>query len=248
MKKFLLGALIVSVIGGVASTSVTAIQDKPEERGYVSVNATSGKELTPDTAEISISVLTSDKLSLKKATEENKLISENVITEIKKMINPLDKDFVKTANFNANQRYSYNGGKRIFDRHEVSNTIIIHTKAIDKVGMMIDKAISLGATDVNNLNFTVSKYDAECDEILATATKKARSQAEVMVKAAGSELAGIKVLNGSCSSSGSQRVYRYAKNMLADAAVSEAAAGSSTPIEAGIVKIYANVDAAFFVK
>lgn len=249
MKKILLGALIVSIIAGVASTSVTAIQDKSEERGYVNVSANADKELTPDTAEISISVLTSDKVSLKKATDENKQITEKVLAAIKTMINPLDKDFVKTTNFNANQRYNYNNGRKIFDRHEVSNTIIIHTKSIDKVGAMIDKAISLGATDVNNLNFTVSKYDAECDEILTTATKKARAQADVIAKAAGSEITGVKVLNGSCSTSSSPRVYRYAKNMLMNSMEdSVEAAGSATPIEAGVVKIYANVDAAFFVK
>jgi len=255
MKKILLGALIVSIIAGVAATSATsgtAASSAPVvERGYVSAYATSGKELTPDTAEISISVVTYDKNSLQKATDENKQTSEKVISALKGMINTADKDFVKTTNFRANQLYKYYSGKRTFDKHEVSNTIVIHTKSIDKVGNMIDKAISLGATEVSNLTFTVSKYDAECGEILATATQKARNQAEVMVKAAGSEIVGVKSLNGTCSTSGTQRVYRYAQNslMMAKEAMSEdSAAGPSTPIEAGIVKIYANVDASFFVK
>lgn len=248
MKKILLGALIVSIIAGVASTSVPAIQEKTEERGYVSVSTNSDKELTPDTAEISISVVTSDKISLKKATDDNKQITEKVLSAIKTMINPINKDFVKTANFNANQRYIYANGKRTFDKHEVSNTVVIHTKSIDKVGAMIDKAISLGATEVSNLDFTVSKYDDECNEILTAATQKARAQADVIAKAAGSDITGIKSLSGNCSASGSPRAYRYAKNMMMDASENLSAAGSATPIEVGVVKIYANINASFFVK
>ena len=249
MKKILLGALIVSIIAGVAATSGTASTTQTvEERGYVSANASTDKELVPDTAEISISVVTYDRTSLQNATDENKLISDKVISELKGMLNTVAGDYVKTANFRANQLYKYNNGKRTFDKHQVSNSIIIHTKSIDKVGTMIDKAISLGATDVSNLNFTVSKYDNECDEILAAATKKARAQAEIMTKAAGSEITGIKALSGSCSASGAPRRYKYATNMVMAESASMDAAGPSTPIEVGTVKIYANVDASFFVK
>ena len=73
--------------------------------------------------------------------------------------------------------------------------------------------------------------------------------ANIMVKAVGAELNGVKALSGSCNSSGSPRSYRYATNklMMADS-VAEEAAGPSTPIEVGTIKIYANVDASFFVK
>ena len=37
---------------------------------------------------------------------------------------------------------------------------------------MIDKAIEAGATNVDNLNFSVSTYDAQCNDLLGIATKK----------------------------------------------------------------------------
>lgn len=54
------------------------------------------------------------------------------------------------------------------------NSIIVHTKNVDKAGNIIDKAISLGATNVNDLNFSVSNYEAQCNDLLAIAAKKAK--------------------------------------------------------------------------
>ena len=251
MKKILLGALIISIIAGIAATSATSSTTTTtikEDRGYVMANGSANKDLTPDTAQISFSVVSYDKTSMQKAADENKQITEKIIKDLKGSINTANNDYIKTTNYSATQQYKYQNRERIFDKYEVSNTIIINTKNIDKVGSMIDKAIKLGATDVDNLSFTVSKYDKDCEEILAEATKKAKTQAEIMAKAVGSELDGVKALNGNCSSSGSPRNYRYATNkmMMADS-VAESAA-PSTPIEIGTVKLYANVDANFFVK
>ncbi len=253
MKKFLVLAAAAALVSGLAVNSVSAgiTVNQTEERGYVTISASSNKELTPDVAEISISVVTSDNKSMQKATMENKEISDKVYSALKSMITPENGDYVKTANFRANPVYTYSSNnKRNLDKYEVSNTVIVHTKSIDKAGDMIDKAISLGATDVSNLSFTLSKYEQECDELLAVATKRARTQADSIVKAAGSSITGVKSLNGSCSPNASSRVtYR---NMLlsakAESADSASAYGSSTPIEVGAVKIYANVNASFFVK
>ena len=115
---------------------------------------------------------------------------------------------------------------------------------------MIDKAISLGATDVSNMSFSVSKYENECDALLTSATKKARAQADTLVKAADSVITGVKSINGTCSPNATTRVMynMMAKSNMYDSAAPEAAMGSSTPIEVGVVRIYANVNASFFVK
>ena len=116
---------------------------------------------------------------------------------------------------------------------------------------MIDKAISLGATDVSNLSFTLSKYEQECDALLSVATQRARSQADSIVKAAGSSITGVKSISGSCSPNSSSRV-TYRNMMLsakaADSAESGSAYGEAIPLQAGAIKIYANVNASFFVK
>ncbi len=254
MKRFLVAAAMAALAAGIAvnSSNAAVTVTETQERGYVSINASANKELTPDLAEISISVVTSDKKSMQDATVENKDISGKVYTALKEMINPENGDYVKTSNFSANPVYTYSSnGKKNLDRYEVSNTVIVHTKSIDKAGDMIDKAISLGATDVSNLSFTLSNYEKECDSILATATQRARSQADAIVKAAGSSITGVKNISGSCSPNASSRV-TYRNMMLsakaADSAEAGTSYGESVPVQAGAIKIYANVSASFFVK
>lgn len=248
MKRFLTAAAIVAMAAGLTLNTASAAPAQNDERGYVSASASANKELTPDTAEISISVITTDNKSMQKATLQNKEISDKVYSALKSMINTENGDYVKTSNFRANPLYIYSGSKRNFDKYEVSNTIVVHTKSIDKAGSMIDKAISMGATDISNLSFSVSKYEHECSNLLGLATKKARTQADAVAKSVGSSIAGIKSVNASCNPSGSTRVmYNLMNKSAMDSAVPETA-GASTPIEVGVVRIYANVNASFFVK
>lgn len=246
MKKVLVSATAIALIAGFVCTSESkALINSTDERGFVTVSASANKELTPDTAEINIAVETYDTKSMQKATAENKLISDKVYAAVKSMINSSNGDYVKTTDYNASPMYSYSGNKRNLDKYRVSNSIIIHTKSIDKVGEIIDKAISLGATNVNNLGFSVSKYETECDEIMALATQKAQRQAANLAKAASSAITGVKSINGSCSPSGNTRVHY---NLMKSAGAAMDTVESATPIEVGVVRIYANVTASFFLK
>ena len=44
-------------------------------------------------------------------------------------------------------------------------------ESLDKVSSLIDHSISLGATNVNSLNFILSNKDAQCAELLSKASK-----------------------------------------------------------------------------
>ena len=252
MKRIIASALVAGLfVTGFSLTSSAADSNVPE-RGTLSVSTTANAEITPDVVEINIAVKTKDSKSLQKAAADNKLISDNVYTAVKAMINAQNGDYIKTADYNARPVYIYtNNNKKVLDKYEVSNSIIVHTKNIEQTGKIIDKAISLGATDVNDLRFSVSSYEKQCNDLLAIASNKAKTRADVTAKASGTYITGVKNLNISCSENSSNRVqYRFmAKNMAmgatADAAVPEAA---STPIQSGIIKIYANLNAEYFIK
>lgn len=245
MKKFLISAVIVGLALGCAS--VQAISESIE-RGYISVNTSANAELAPDVAEISIAVKTYDNKSMQKATLQNKEISEQVISTLKSMIDTSKGDYIKTADFSATPIYSYSGNKRNFDKYQVSNSVVVHTKSIDKIGTMIDKAIALGATDVNSLNFSVSNYEAQCNDLLTLAAKKASARANAVAKTVPTTLSGIRSMDVSCSTSNSSRP-QY-KMLMANRAMmmDSEAAGSSTTIESGVIKVFANVSATYFVK
>ena len=245
MKKIVLSALILALISGVAVQAVTE-----PERGFISVNTTANAEIVPDIAEISIAVITYDNKSMQKATLQNKEISEKVIAELKSMIDKANGDYIKTADFNASPIYNYNNNKKTLDKYQVSNSVIVHTKSIDKVGSMIDKSIALGATNVNSLNFSVSSYEAQCNDLINLAAKRAKDRVDAALKTVPATVAGIKSMDVNCSANNSVRPqYRLMKSnlMMADGAVAQEAA-PSTQIEQGVVKIYANVNASYFVK
>lgn len=245
MKKFLISAAIVGLALGCAT--VQAISESIE-RGYISVNTSANAELAPDVAEISIAVKTYDNKSMQKATLQNKEISEQVIATLKSMIDTSKGDYIKTADFSATPIYSYSGNKRNFDKYQVSNSVVVHTKSIDKIGTMIDKSIALGATDVNSLNFSVSNYEAQCNDLLTLAAKKASARANAVAKTVPTTLSGIRSMDVSCSTSNSSRP-QY-KMLMANRAMmmDSEAVGSSTTIESGVIKVFANVSATYFVK
>ena len=221
------------------------------QKGTLSVNYSTEKEVSPDTVEFSVSVKTSDKKSMQEASRKNKEISNKIYEYLKANISPANGDYIKTSNFNATPVYNYVNNKRVFDRYEVSNNIVVHTKSIDKVSSYIDKAISMGATDVNRLNFTLSNKDKACAELLSTAAKQLKGRADAVASALGTTVTGYKSVNTSCSLNQRSINYGYSnmKLMRASGAMDEAAAPEvATNIEVGNITIYANVDATLYLK
>lgn len=247
MKKSLVIMTVLSLFA--VSTSLSAQANIiNNDKGIISVNTNASIEVAPDVAEISFAIKTSDAKSMQKATLLNKEISDKVLAQLKSMIDAQNGDYIKTSDFSANPIYTYVNSKKTFERYEVSNRVIVHTKSIDKVGTMIDNSIELGATNIDNLSFSLSNYELKCNDLIASATKKAKTRAEVIAQALGTNLDGVSNISTSCgiNNSNSPRLY-MAKNMIADVA-SEAAGINSTTISDGVIKINANVNAGFFVK
>lgn len=248
MKKTLLTAVVLGLIAVSAPLS-QAVTQVSHDRGYISVSTSANTEVAPDVAEISFAVQTSDTKSMQKATQLNKEASDRVLSVLSSMLNSSNGDYIKTSDFSASPIYTYSGSKRNLDKYEVSNRVIVHTKSLDKIGAMIDKAIEAGATNVDNLNFSLSTYDSQCNDLLGIATKKAQSRAGLLAKNLGTTLDGVRTFDVSCNANNysSPRMY-MAKNMLASVADEAASGGTQTSISGGVVKIYANVNASFFVK
>ena len=177
MKKYIAMSMVLGLMLVAPGTSlpVNAV-DNSVERGYLSVSYTTEKEVSPDTVEFSISIRTNDKKSMQEASAKNKEISNKVYDYLKSNIITSNGDYIKTSNYSATPIYIYKDNKRVFDKYEVSNNIIVHTKSLDKVSTYIDKSIEMGATGVNSLNFTLSNKDAQCADMLSTAGKQVRKR------------------------------------------------------------------------
>ncbi|MEI3270538.1 MAG: SIMPL domain-containing protein [Candidatus Gastranaerophilaceae bacterium] len=255
MKKVIAATMLSSVLLTLPTSTLPAGAvngiDSTLNKGYVSVSYTAEKEVSPDTVEVSISVKTDDKKSMQEAVRKNKEISDKVYSYLKSVITPANGDYVKTSNFSASPSYIYNNNKRTLDKYNVSNNVIVHTKSIDKISTIIDNSLSLGATDVDSLNFLLSEKDTQCADLLSNAAKQARKRADIVATSVGSSVVGIKNIDTTCSLNNSSRypVYRnslmMAKAESMDGATSET---NSVNIEAGTIKIYSNVNASFYLK
>ena len=114
---------------------------------------------------------------------------------------------------------------------------------------MIDKAINAGATNVDNLSFSLSNYESQCNNLITIATQKAKNRAEAVAKALGNSVDGVNSISTSCSTNSYNPPRLYmAKNMIADVAAESSALGGSTSISNGVIKVNASVNASFFVK
>lgn len=243
MKKSLSLILVLTLFATTLSSQALVSE---KEFGKISVNTTANTEIAPDVAEISFAVKTSDVKSMQKAIQTNKEISNKVYAELNSMINSRNGDYIKTSDFSASPIYSYQNSKKIFEKYEVSNRVIVHTNSIENVGKMIDKAILSGATNVDNLTFSVSNYENQCNDLIAIATKKAKNRADIVAKSLSSSILGISHINASCSADNQHQPRFYmAKNMIADVAAETSMGGTSTTISDGVIKINANVNATF---
>ena len=253
MKKTIIASLLATaLIGGAFAIQPVKAVDYSQEKGTMTVTFSIEKEVSPDTAEVSIAVKTSDKKSMQIAATKNKEISGKIYEYLKSNINTNNGDYIKTANYSAQPIYTWCGNKKELNKYEVSNNIIVHTKSLDKIGTFIDKSLEMGATNVNSLNFTLSNKDELCTNMLSQAAKQVRTRANAVATSAGSGIIGVKNIHTSCSANQNRPNYAYARNMMmakaamADGAVTEEA--PAAPIEAGNVKVYASVDTTFFLR
>lgn len=253
MKKLIVSTLLTAMVFGAPSFLLPAgavNNTEVNERGYVSVSYTAEKEVSPDTVEVSIAIRTEDKKSMQEAVRKNKEISDKVYAYLKGEITPSNGDYLKTSDYSASPSYLYNNNKKVLDKYNVSNNIIVHTKSLDKIATIIDKSLDLGATTVDSLNFSLSEKDTQCADLLTSATAQVKKRAEIVAAAAGSSVTGIKNIDATCSFNSSRpQYYRNSLMMKAPMAMDAAVeAGSSTNIEAGTIKIYSNVNANFYLK
>lgn len=237
MKRILTSTLILcAFLSGLCSNAQTI----EEEKGYISVNASLTKEISPNQAEISIGVETSD-TSMQKAVDENKIIANKVFSEIKPLLGK--DDYLKTGEYSAKPQYIYTKeNKKVFDKYVVKNIVLVHTRNTAIISKIIDTAISQGATNVDDIKFSATDYDSICNEALAELTKNAHAQANAIANAINTKIIGIKVINANCNvDSGVRPMY----DMMAKSVMSS---NPATPVESGKIKIFANINASFYTK
>ncbi len=177
----------------------------------------------------------------------------NAVTQFLKDQGVKEKD-IKTSNYSLRPRYEFREtsggaevlrkreGKRVLVGYEVTNTLEVKIRNLDKVGEIVDGAVNAGANQVSSLRFTVENDQKVLREARQQAIKEAKSKARRLASDLGVSL--VRIVN--FSESGSDRPILHAERAAMDAAAGDARA---TPeIQPGQNELKVNVNLTYEIK
>ncbi|HEY5732796.1 MAG TPA: SIMPL domain-containing protein, partial [Methyloceanibacter sp.] len=119
--------------------------------------------------------------------------------------------------------------------YQVTNSVHLTVRDIAKLGQILDKVVTLGANDVNSIEFGVAEPEALKDETRKLAMRNAIANAKLYAEAAGARLGKVITI------SEEQGVFaaRYASP------APMAMEAKAVPIEAGTATVEARVTVTF---
>lgn len=202
-KKFLHSLIFVLIIFFVilaVSTAVDVVNkikqgkyigQDIELRNSIMISETGEVYAKPDLGIISFSV-TNDAETVSDAMDENTEKMNNIVRVIKEQ-GVEDKD-LKTTNFSIYPLYEYTErgyGERILKGYEVSQQLQVKIRDLDKTGTIIERATSVGATNVGGLNFVIDNEDDLKKQAREQAIEKAKVKAQELANQLGVKLGRI---------------------------------------------------------
>lgn len=221
-----------------------ATDETGQKYRLVTVNGSVTKSVTPDQADITVSVETlNTKASVSQS--ENAEIAEKVRAALK-AAGIADAD-IKTVSYNLYEDFKWNQGTQQSDSigYRTVNSIQVTVHDLSKTGDVIDAATQSGANRISSVSFSLSK--GKQDEINTQALKEASANAKAK---ADSISQGLNITLGqvySVNESGGyvQPYYYRSYDSYAMGASESAAPKASTPITPGDVEFTVSVNVQF---
>ncbi|MBU1038761.1 SIMPL domain-containing protein [Patescibacteria group bacterium] len=193
----------------------------------------------PDVAIISLSVENRSKTVAAVQQDSNKKMND-IVSYLKGL--DIDKKDIKTTNYNLRPLYAYNQetGKQIFDGYELNQTIEVKIRQLDKASQVLDGALSKGANQIGQLNFTVDNPEQLRNEARLKAIAQAKEKALALAEAAGVKLGKVRSFSENTNSPTPYRNY-----LSQDLSYAESAKTIAPTIEAGSQEIIVQVTMSF---
>ena len=171
-----------------ASLATTAVRaDDEDSQRVISITASGTLTAEPDIALISTGVV-SEARTAREALDANSAAMRRLIGGLKAAgIEPRD---IQTTSLNVEPVYEQRRDNRspAITGYRVHNQVRITARDIDKLGEVLDQAVTLGANQIGGIQFEVSKAETLKDEARRTAIANARRRAELFAAAAGVKL------------------------------------------------------------
>jgi hypothetical protein len=163
--------------------------DQPEKR-TISLSATGAVRTTPDKVDISTGV-TSEGQTARAALDKNTAAMTKVVETLK--TDGIDAKDIQTVNFSVSPVYEQKaeGKPPVVVGYRVTNQVRITLHDIGKLGAILDKVVSIGANQIDSIEFGVEEPEALKDEARKLALKNVTDNATLYAEAAGVGLGQI---------------------------------------------------------
>lgn len=228
LKQFSLTTLVVSAM--LATTALAAAEDT--KKGTISVTGVGIINAAPDMATINLTVLREAETA-KSALSENSSAMNEILNAMKEFA-IADKD-LQTSNFSIHPRYIYpNNNNQIKSpkivAYQVSNSLSIRIRDLDRVGEILDKSVSLGVNEGGNISFGNSDPKPLQMQARAAAMKNAIEKAKVLTEAGGIQIGLIRQISEQSFNPSPQPMLRaqVAKMAIAESDAVPIASGENT--------------------
>lgn len=200
------------------------------QRDTITIQGEGRVTAVPDIGAITVSLVNSNK-DAAKAMDANNTQFNALIDAMKKA--GIDKKDLTTSAYNVYPKYEWPDGKQVLTGYEVSQSLTVKIRNLEKSGEIITLAGQNGANQVSGLTFTIDEPEALRQQAREKALQNALEKASTLAKQTGTHLG--KIVSFSESSSGG---YPTPSPVYYDRAESGVMNMSAPSIEAGSQDIY----------
>lgn len=233
MKKILV--LFVSALSLIFSGApeISAQQKSPGDNRYTTVTVSGDARIMakPDTATISISVVTQNK-NATEAQQQNAAQTTAVLNALKTAAGS-GAEIETSGYLLVPQRVYKENQPPTITGYEARNSITVTLRDLNRVGAVIDAATRAGANNIDNVAFSLRQDRNARGRALADATREAIGKANTLAQALGGRV--VKIVAVQEGGMSPRPPIFYARQ---EALASQAA---DTPIEVGMLEINSQV-------
>ena len=233
-----------------AATSMPALTPRPTlavdasttaPEHTITVSGTGTVTLKPDVADLHLGVLVSR--STVKAAQADAAAAMTKVLAALKALGIDDKD-IQTSNVSLQPTYDYSNGTNPprITGFQMSNSVTVTVRDLDKLGDAIDNGLAAGATSLDGVTFRVNDETAAEAQARQAAMAEAKAKADTLAAAAGVSVGGV----ASISETSAPIPYPITYNLAAPAAVDGSKV--STPVQAGTTDVTITVAVVYLIK
>ncbi|HVF50256.1 MAG TPA: SIMPL domain-containing protein [Pyrinomonadaceae bacterium] len=205
----------------------------PNRNTRVSVSGDALVEAQPDTAIVTIAVVTQSR-DASEAQAENASKTEAVVRAVRAAAGTGAE--IKTSGYSLQPQFAYKENlPPTITGYIARNAITVTMSELNRVGALVDAASQAGANSIDGISFTLRKDRPARNEALSQATREALDKAQVMAQVLGGRV--VRIIE--VQEAGAIRPIPVMQRDFETARATMAAA--TTPIEVGTLTISSHV-------